>query len=122
MSKQINLCFLEQKLLILLIVLRNIFLFLLPILTSYKKKNALSKFQFEHFIILLRQENTGEIKAVWPYLHVFSEGTGVCVGLVAHFAEIGLVRRVDVHVFLAITAVCKPPVAAIKLTLKRLLT
>lgn len=91
-------------------------------LDKLQKKNAFSKFQFEHFIILLRQENTGEIKAVWPYLHVFSEGTGVCVGLVAHFAEIGLVRRVDVHVFLAITAVCKPPVAAIKLTLKRLLT
>lgn len=63
-----------------------------------------------------------QMKAVWPYLHVFSEGAGVCVGLVAHFAEIGLVRRVDVHVFLAVTAVCKPPVAAIKLTLKRLLT
>lgn len=54
-------------------------------------------------------------------LHVFSEGAGVCVGLVAHFAQIGLVRRVDVHVFLAVAAVCKPPVAAFKLALKRLL-
>lgn len=55
-------------------------------------------------------------------LHVFSERAGVCVGLVAHFAEIWFVRRVDVHVFLAVTAVCKSPVAAFKLTLKRLLT
>lgn len=46
----------------------------------------------------------------------------MCVGLVAHFAQIWLVRRVDVHVFLAVTAVCKSPVAAVKLALKRLLT
>ena len=46
----------------------------------------------------------------------------MCVGLVAHFAQIGLVRRVDVHVFLAVAAVREPPVAAFKLTLKRLLT
>lgn len=55
-------------------------------------------------------------------LHVFSEGAGMCVWLVAHFAQIGLVRRVDVHVFLAVTAVCKSPVAAFEFTLKRLLT
>lgn len=55
------------------------------------------------------------------YLHVFAEGARVCVGLVAHFAEIRFVRRVDVHVFLAVTAVCKPPVAAFEFTLKRLL-
>lgn len=62
------------------------------------------------------------IKRTWPYLHVFSEGAGVCVRLVAHFAQIGFVRRVDVHVFLAVAAVCKPPVAAVKLTFERLLT
>lgn len=53
---------------------------------------------------------------------MFSEGAGVCVGLVAHFAQIGLVRRVDVHVFLSVAAVCKPSVAALKLTLERLLS
>lgn len=64
----------------------------------------------------------GNKSLVWFYLHVFPEGAGVCVRLVAHFAEVGLVRRVDVHVFLAVTAVCKSPVAAVKLTFKRLLT
>lgn len=62
------------------------------------------------------------VKSLEFYLHVFSEGAGVCVGLVAHFAQIWLVRRVDVHVFLAVAAVREPPVAAFKLTLKRLLT
>lgn len=61
-------------------------------------------------------------KALIVYLHVFSEGAGVCVGLVTHFAEVWLVRCVDMHVFLAVTAVCKSPVAAFKLTLKGLLT
>lgn len=56
------------------------------------------------------------------YLHVFSEGAGMCVRFVTHFAEIGLVRRMDVHVFLAVAAICKTPVAAFKLTLKRFLT
>lgn len=46
----------------------------------------------------------------------------MCVGFVAHFAQIGLIRRVDVHVLLAVTAVCKSSVAAVKLTLKRLFT
>jgi hypothetical protein len=55
-------------------------------------------------------------------LDVFPQGAGVCVGLVTHFAEIGLVRRVDVHVFLAVTAVCKSPVTALEFTFKRLLT
>lgn len=44
------------------------------------------------------------------------------VGLVAHFAEIRLVRRVNVHVFLSVAAVCKPSVAALKLTLEGLLS
>lgn len=55
-------------------------------------------------------------------LHVFSEGAGVGVRFVTHFAEIRLVRRMDVHVFLAVAAICKSPVAAIKLTLKWFLT
>lgn len=46
----------------------------------------------------------------------------MCVGLVTHFAEIRLVRRVNVHVFLSVAAVCKPPVAALKLALERLLS
>lgn len=46
----------------------------------------------------------------------------MCVGFVAHFAQIGFIRRVHVHVLLAVTAVCKSSVAAVKLTLKRLLT
>ena len=46
----------------------------------------------------------------------------MCVGLVTHFAQIWLVRRVDVHVFLSVAAVCKPSVAAFKLTLERLLS
>lgn len=46
----------------------------------------------------------------------------MCVGLVTHFAEIRLVRRVNMHVFLSVAAVCKPSVAALKLTLERLLS
>lgn len=53
---------------------------------------------------------------------MFSEGAGVCVRFVTHFAEIGLVRCMDVHVFLAVAAICKTPVAALELTLKWLLT
>lgn len=46
----------------------------------------------------------------------------MCVGLVAHFAQIRLVRRVDVHVLLSVTAVGKSSVAALKLTLERFLS
>lgn len=46
----------------------------------------------------------------------------MCVGLVTHFAEIRLVRRVNVHVLLSVAAVCKPSVAAFKLTLEGLLS
>lgn len=42
----------------------------------------------------------------------------MCVGLVAHFAEIWLVRRVNMHVFFPVAAVCKPSVAAFKLALE----
>lgn len=56
------------------------------------------------------------------YLHVFSEGAGVRVRFVTHFAEIRLVRRMDVHVFLAVAAICKSPVAAFELALKWFLT
>lgn len=46
----------------------------------------------------------------------------MCVRLVAHFAEIWLVRRVNVHVFLSVAAVCKSSVASLKLTLERFLS
>lgn len=46
----------------------------------------------------------------------------MCVGLVTHFAEVRLVRRVNMHVLLSVAAVCKPSVAALKLTLERLLS
>lgn len=46
----------------------------------------------------------------------------MCVGLVTHFAEIWLVRRVNMHVFLSVAAVCKPSVAALELTLERFLS
>lgn len=42
----------------------------------------------------------------------------MCIGLVAHFAEIWLVRCVNMHVFFPVAAVCKPSVAAFKLTLE----
>lgn len=46
----------------------------------------------------------------------------MCVRLVTHFAEIWLVRRVNVHVFLSVAAVCKSSVASLKLTLERFLS
>lgn len=44
------------------------------------------------------------------------------VGLVAQFAQIWLVRRVNVHVLLAVTAVGESAVTAIELTQERLLS
>lgn len=64
---------------------------------------------------LLYNKKTGKLLF---YLHMFSEGAGMRVWFVAHFAKIGFVRRVHVHVFLSVAAVCKPSVAALKLTLK----
>lgn len=55
------------------------------------------------------------------YLHVLPQRAGVRVGLVAHLAQIGLIGGVDVHVLLPVTAVGEAPVAALKLTLERLL-
>lgn len=55
------------------------------------------------------------------YLHVLPQRAGVRVGLVAHLAQIGLIGGVDVHVLLPVTAVSEAPVAALKLTLERLL-
>lgn len=60
-------------------------------------------------------------QAVLPYLHVFPERAGMCVGLVTHFADIWLVRCVHVHVLFPVAAVCKAPVAAVELAFKRLL-
>lgn len=44
------------------------------------------------------------------------------VGLVAHFADIGLVRGVHVHVLLAVAAVGKAPVTSFEFTFERFLT
>lgn len=55
------------------------------------------------------------------YLHVFPQRAGMRVGFVAHLAQIGLIGGVDVHVLLPVTAVGEAPVAALKLTLERLL-
>lgn len=55
------------------------------------------------------------------HLHVFPQGAGVCVGLVAHLAQVGLIRGVDVHVLLAVAAVGEAPVAAFELALEGLL-
>lgn len=46
----------------------------------------------------------------------------MCVGLVAHFADIGLVGGVHVHVLLAVAAVGKASVTAFKFTFERFLT
>ena len=56
------------------------------------------------------------------YLHVFPERAGVCVWLVAHFADVWLVWRVHMHVLFPVAAVGEASVTAIKFTLKRLLT
>lgn len=52
------------------------------------------------------------------YLHVFSERAWMGVGLVTHFAEIGFVWSMHMHMLFSITTVCKPSVAAFKLTLE----
>ena len=54
-------------------------------------------------------------------LHMFSQRAGVCVGLYTLFAQIGLVRRVNVQVFLAVTAVGEASVAAEEITHERFL-
>lgn len=53
-------------------------------------------------------------------LHVFPQGAGVCVGLVAQFAQVRFVGRVDVHVLLAVTAVGKTAITSVELTHERL--
>lgn len=55
------------------------------------------------------------------HLHVLPQGAGVRVGLVAHLAQVRLVRRVHVHVLLAVAAVGEAPVAALELALEGLL-
>lgn len=56
-----------------------------------------------------------------PYLHVFPQRTGVSVRFVAHLAQVGLIRSVNVHVLLSVTAVRESSVTAFKFTLERLL-
>lgn len=55
-------------------------------------------------------------------LHVFPQRAGMSVGLVTapDLAVVGLVAGVDVGMFLAIAAVGKLPVTAIKFTFERL--
>lgn len=55
------------------------------------------------------------------YLHMLSKRAGMSVGLVTHFAQIWFVRRVNVHMFLSVTAVREAPITALILTLKWLL-
>lgn len=55
------------------------------------------------------------------YLHVFPQRAGVCVRLVTHLAQIGLIRGVHVHVLLPVAAVGEAPVTALELTLEGLL-
>lgn len=42
------------------------------------------------------------------------------VGLVAYFADVGLVRSMHVHVLFSVAAVRKAPVATLELAFKRL--
>ena len=53
------------------------------------------------------------------YLHVFSQGAGMGVGIVTRLANIGLFRRMNVHVFLAVTAVGEASLTADVVTHKR---
>lgn len=53
---------------------------------------------------------------------MLAERARVRVRLVTHFADIGLVRGVHVHVLLAVAAVGKAPVTAFKFTFERFLT
>ena len=53
---------------------------------------------------------------------MFAQRAWMRVGLLTHLAQIGLVRRVNVHVFLAVTAVGKASVAAEVITHERLLS
>lgn len=52
---------------------------------------------------------------------MLAQGARVGVGLIAHLAEIRLIGGVDVHVLLPVAAVGETPVAALELTLERLL-
>lgn len=58
------------------------------------------------------------------HLHVFPQGAGVCVGLIAasHFAVVGLIAGVDVRVLFPVTAVGEASVAAVKFTFEGFLT
>lgn len=57
-------------------------------------------------------------------LHVFAQGAGVGVALVAapDLAHVGFVTGVHVGVLLAVAAVREPPVAALELAFKRFFT
>lgn len=53
---------------------------------------------------------------------MLAERAGVGIRLVTHPADVRLVRRVHMHVLLAVATVGEPPVAALELALKWLLT
>lgn len=57
-------------------------------------------------------------------LHVFAQRTRVRVTFLtaSDLAHVRLVARVDVRMLLPVTAICKPPVAALELAFKRFLT
>lgn len=55
------------------------------------------------------------------YLHVFAQGAGVGIGLVAHLAKIRFVTRVHVHMLLTVATIGKASVAALELALEGLL-
>lgn len=55
------------------------------------------------------------------YLHVFPQRAGVSVRFVAHLAQVGFIRSVNMHVLLSVTAVRESPVTTFKFTLERLL-
>ena len=57
------------------------------------------------------------------HANVLAQRGGMCVALVAaaHFAVVGLVGRVHVHVLLAVGAVGEAAIAAFELALERLL-
>lgn len=58
------------------------------------------------------------------HLHVFPQGAGVRVRLIAasHFAVVWLIAGVDVRVLFPVTAVGEASVTAVKLTFEGLLT
>lgn len=66
----------------------------------------------------------GNVGLVAVELHVFAQGAGMGVALVAapDLAHVWFVTGVHMGVLLSVAAVCKPPVAALELTFERFFT